>query len=172
MNGPGGSGGPGDSGGSGGPHPDRELRVSKIRNGTVIDHIASGQALNVLVILGINGTGDETVSVAMNVPSDRLGHKDVVKVEGRELSQEEVDVLSLIAPAATINIIRDYEVTDKHRVSRPDEVVGVLSCPNANCITTEEEPVETRFAVLDEGVRCAYCDTIIRENIADHIGVE
>lgn len=150
---------------------DRKLRVSKIRNGTVIDHIAAGQALNVLAILGIDGTGGETVSVAMNVPSDRLGRKDVVKVEGRELSQNEVDVLSLIAPAATINIIREYEVIDKSRVDRPEQVVGVLSCPNHNCITVESEPVDSRFEVLDDGVRCVYCETIIREDIASHIGV-
>ena len=151
---------------------DTELRVSKIENGTVIDHISGGQALNVLAILGIDGTSGEEVSVGMNVPSDRLGRKDVVKVEGRELSQDEVDVLSLIAPAATINIIREFEVAEKHRVSRPAEVTGVLSCPNANCITTENEPVDSRFEVLEEGVRCTYCDTIIREAIAAHIGVE
>ena len=149
-----------------------ELRVSKIENGTVIDHITAGQAVNVLAILGIDGTSGEEVSVGMNVPSDRLGRKDVVKVEGRELSQDEVDVLSLIAPAATINIIREFEVAEKHRVSRPKEVTGVLSCPNANCITTENEPVDSRFEVLEEGVRCTYCDTIIREAIAAHIGVE
>ena len=151
---------------------DQKLRVSKISEGTVIDHVTGGQALNVLAILGIDGSGGEEVSIGMNVPSERLGRKDVVKVEGRELSQDEVDVLSLIAPAATINIVRDYDVVEKHRVERPGEVVGVLQCPNRNCITTKDEPVDSRFAVLDEGVRCAYCDTIIRESIADHIHVD
>ncbi len=150
---------------------DTELRVSKIEDGTVIDHIAAGQALNVLAILGIDGTSGEGVSVGMNVPSNRLGRKDIVKVEGRELSQNEVDVLSLIAPAATINIVRDFDVVEKHRVSRPETVVGILSCPNANCISTANEPVESRFDVLDDGVRCAYCDTIIRESLAAHISV-
>lgn len=150
---------------------DTELRVSKIKSGTVIDHINGGQALNVLAILGIDGASGEEVSVGMNVPSNRLGRKDIVKVEGRELSQNEVDVLSLIAPAATINIVRDFDVVEKHRVSRPDEVVGVLSCPNANCISTANEPVESRFEVLDDGVRCAYCGTIIRESLAAHISV-
>ncbi|MBX0321441.1 aspartate carbamoyltransferase regulatory subunit [Halomicroarcula sp. F13] len=148
---------------------DQQLRVSKIRNGTVIDHITGGQALNVLAILGIDGTSGESVSVAMNMPSDRLGKKDIVKVEGRELSQNEVDVLSLIAPAASINIVREYDVVEKHRVERPSMVEGVLECPNHNCITTEDEPVESRFAVVDDGVRCEYCDTIIRDNLPAHI---
>ncbi|MFB6138267.1 MAG: aspartate carbamoyltransferase regulatory subunit [Halobacteriaceae archaeon] len=148
---------------------DHELRVSKIRNGTVIDHVPGGQSLNVLAILGIDGAGGETVSLGMNVPSDRLGRKDVVKVEGRELSQDEVDVLSLIAPDATINIIRDYEVADKHRLARPGRVSGVLACPNRHCITNADEPVDASFEVLEDGVRCEYCETIIREDIADHI---
>ncbi|MFB6118946.1 aspartate carbamoyltransferase regulatory subunit [Halosegnis sp.] len=150
---------------------DKQLRVSKIQNGTVIDHIPGGQALNVLAIVGIDGSGGEEVSVGMNVPSDRLGRKDIVKVEDRELSAEEVDVLSLIAPRATINIVREYDVTEKLRVSRPERVVGVLSCPNANCITTAGEPVESAFEVLSDGVRCSYCDTIVREDIAALIEV-
>jgi len=148
---------------------DRELRVSKIENGTVIDHIPGGQALNVLAILGIDGMGGEVVSIGMNVPSDRLGHKDVVKVEDRELSQSEVDVLSLIAPAATINIIRGYDVIEKSRVERPDRVSGILQCSNTNCITAGEEPVDPTFEVLDDGVRCIYCDTIIRNDLPAHI---
>jgi len=148
---------------------ERELRISKIENGTVIDHVPGGESLNVLAILGIDGTGGETVSIGMNVESDALGRKDVVKVEDRELSQAEVDVLSLIAPDATINIIREYDVVDKHRLDRPERVTGVLECPNHDCITSEDEPVETRFEVLDDGVRCVYCETIVREDITDHI---
>ena len=152
-------------------HPDHELRVSKIRNGTVIDHVAGGHALDVLAILEIDSNTEDVVSVGMNVPSDRLGRKDVVKIEGRELSQEEVDVISLIAPAASINIIRGYDVVEKNRVERPATVEGVLSCPNHNCITTDGEPVAPRFEVLDDGVRCVYCETIVREDLAAHISV-
>ena len=151
---------------------DHELRISKIENGTVIDHVTGGQALNVLAILGIDGTSGEQVSVGMNVPSERLRRKDVVKVEGRELSQHELDVLSLIAPEATINIVRDYDVVEKSRVDPPDRVVGVLSCPNPDCITNAGEPVDTRFNVLDGGnVRCEYCDEIVREDLSEHVGV-
>jgi len=125
----------------------------------VIDHVEGGQALNVLAILGIDGSEGYGVSVGMNVPSDRLGGKDIVKVEERELSQSEVDVLSLIAPEATINIVRDFEVVEKNRVTRPDSVTGVLSCPNRNCITNAGEPIDTRFDVVADGVRCDYCST-------------
>ncbi|RLG59636.1 MAG: aspartate carbamoyltransferase regulatory subunit, partial [Candidatus Hydrothermarchaeota archaeon] len=89
---------------------EKELRVLKIKNGTVIDHIEGGQALNVLKIIGIPKT---TVTIAMNVPSKKTGIKDIVKVEGRELKEEEVNKISLISPRATINIIRNYEVVEK-----------------------------------------------------------
>jgi aspartate carbamoyltransferase regulatory subunit len=151
--------------------PERELRVSKIRNGTVIDHIAGGQALNVLAILGIDGDEGVGVSIGMNVPSDKLGTKDVVKVEDRELSQGEVDVLSLLAPEATVNIVREFEVVEKKRVERPERVVGLLTCPNHNCITNADEPVESAFEVVDDGVRCEFCGEIVREDIGDHLAV-
>ncbi|MDS0298781.1 aspartate carbamoyltransferase regulatory subunit [Halogeometricum sp. S1BR25-6] len=150
----------------------KQLRVSKIRDGTVIDHLAAGQALNVLAILGIDGSGGEGVSIGMNVPSDRLARKDIVKVEGRELSQSEVDVLSVISPEATINIVRDYEVVEKKRVERPEEVTGVVSCPNRNCITNADEPVVSRFEVLSDGLRCGYCGDIVREGeVAENLDV-
>ena len=151
--------------------PERELRVSKIRNGTVIDHITGGQALNVLAILGIDGDEGVGVSIGMNVPSDKLGTKDVVKVEDRELSQGEVDVLSLLAPEATVNIVREFEVVEKKRVERPERVVGLLTCPNHNCITNADEPVESAFEVVDDGVRCEFCGEIVREDIGDHLAV-
>ena len=148
---------------------EHELRVSKIENGTVIDHVTGGQSLNVLSILGIDGTEGSVLSIAMNVPSGRLGRKDILKIEDRELSQEEVDVLSLIAPEATINIVRDFEVIEKSLVERPSRVRGILSCPNHNCITSSDEPVTPQFDVLPTGVRCAYCGTILRENLAEHL---
>jgi len=151
--------------------PDKQLRVSKIESGTVVDHITGGQALNVLALLGIDGSTGEAVSVAMNVPSDRLGRKDVVKVENRELSDTELDVLSLIAPEATINIIRSYNVIEKKRVERPDRVVAILACRNRECITNTDEPIDAKFEVLPDGVRCEYCGTIIREDLADHLAI-
>ncbi len=150
---------------------EQELHISKIGSGTVIDHIAAGQALNVLALLGIDGTTGEVVSVAMNVPSGRMGEKDVVKVESRELSQHELDVLSIIAPDATINIIRDYAVIEKTRVERPSRVSGVVECPNLDCITNTDEPVQSIFTVLDDGVRCEYCGTIVKEDISECLAI-
>ncbi|HEQ78210.1 MAG TPA: aspartate carbamoyltransferase regulatory subunit, partial [Euryarchaeota archaeon] len=95
----------------------KDIRVRKINRGTVIDHISAGQALNVLKILGITKEHPKiTLTVAINVPSKRIGVKDIVKVEGLELRGEEIDKISLIAPEATINIVRDYKVIEKKKV--------------------------------------------------------
>ena len=149
-----------------------ELRVKPIKNGTVIDHIAGGQALNVLKILGISGTTDATVSVVMNVESSKLGKKDIVKVEDRELKEEEVNRIALIAPDATINIIRDFLVIEKHLVDLPDLIIGVVRCQNPSCISNTEEPIESRMLVKTKNpvvLRCIYCEQPITDRIADYL---
>jgi aspartate carbamoyltransferase regulatory subunit len=151
---------------------ERELRVKPINNGTVIDHIESGRALNVLKILGIGSHTKTVVSVLMNVPSGAMGAKDVVKVEGRELEPEEVDTIALIAPRSTINIIRNYEVVEKYRVAMPKAVVGIIRCGNPNCISNSDEPVSSRFSVESASpvlLRCSYCEFVLDKNIADHM---
>ena len=150
---------------------EKEMRVRRIEHGTVIDHITAGQALNVLRILGVSGTTSAVVSVAMNVPSGAIGSKDIVKVEDRELEEEEVDRISLIAPNATINIIRDFEVIEKYRVDLPERLEGVVKCANPNCISNTNEPVISKFLVNKKPVelRCIYCDHVISEGIAEHL---
>ncbi len=146
-----------------------ELYVRKIKNGTVIDHIAAGLSLEVLKILKINRRGEDVVSVAMNVPSKKYGKKDVVKIENRELKPEEVDRIALIAPKATINIIRDYEVFEKKKVKLPDTIKGILKCNNPSCISNMREPIEPTFNVEHMEpvrLRCHYCNRFMeREDI-------
>jgi aspartate carbamoyltransferase regulatory subunit len=146
-----------------GSSPPRELKITPIRNGTVIDHIPSGLSLEVLSIIGVAEIDrDSTVSVALHVRSQKLGWKDIVKVENMELSSRKVNAIALIAPSATIAIIRDYKVREKRAVDLPDRVIGVLRCPNPNCISNQNEPVEPEFEVARRRpvvvVRCVYCE--------------
>ncbi|MDD3985863.1 MAG: aspartate carbamoyltransferase regulatory subunit [Methanobacterium sp.] len=141
----------------------KELKVKPIRNGTVIDHITANKALNVLKILGLPSK-EAAVTIAMNVKSSLMGKKDIVKVEGRELESREVDKIALIAPKATINIVRDYEIVGKSKVTLSNHVNGILKCPNPNCITNTNEPVTSKFSVMDMGplmLRCYYCERIM-----------
>jgi aspartate carbamoyltransferase regulatory subunit len=149
----------------------KELKVTPIRNGTVIDHIAVGMALQVVRILGIAERGaSSTVSVLMHVPSAQMGWKDVVKVEDRELEPREVDRISLIAPHASVNVIRNFNVEEKHPVTLPDEVVGIISCENHNCISNTSEPIESRFRVVCKEpvrLRCAFCEREMTDVLAN-----
>ena len=146
------------------------IGIQPIKNGTVIDHITAGNAVKVLHILGIPEISSSTVSVAMNVKS-MLGKKDIVKVENRELDPQEVDKIALIAPKATINIIRDFEVAEKHRVKLPREIVGIVCCSNPTCVSNFNEPVESRFIVIHEDpprIKCYFCERE-PEDIAERI---
>ena len=142
------------------------LRVSKIRDGTVIDHITAGHALDVLKILRITDNVKGVVTVGMNVPSKTLGLKDMVKIEGRELKSEEVDKIALLAPHASINIIRNYEVVDKQVVRLPDIIREAVKCANPACISNSKEPVKSTFYVDNKEplrLRCHYCGYIMEK---------
>jgi len=143
-----------------------ETKIPPIRNGTVIDHIASGQSLNVLKILGVNDHNiDSVISIGMHVPSSKTnGWKDVIKVEDRELDPATVGKIALIAPDATISIIRDYYVAEKFRVKLDDHIAGLARCSNPDCITNRGEPVTPEFHVEERNppkLRCVYCDRIL-----------
>jgi len=143
-----------------------ELYVSKIKHGTVIDHITGGHALDVVKILGITGREIGTVTIAINVPSKRFRTKDIVKIEGRELKPQEVHKIALLAPHATINIIRDYRVTKKQEVKLPKEIENIIKCANPACISNSNEPVRTRFYVDSEEpllLKCHYCGHIMEK---------
>ena len=145
------------------------LLISPIQNGTVIDHISGGEALNVLKIIGITGATTESISVATNVKSSKIGRKDIVKIENRELRKEEVDRIALIAPHATISIIRNFDVYEKKGVEIPAFLIGVVRCPNPGCISSTNEPVPSKFEVLPKGLHCLYCEWMITKDITSHI---
>lgn len=142
---------------------DRAYKVYAIQNGTVIDHIPTPQALQVVRILGLGNRG--ILTIGMGFASGRLpGGKDIVKIENRELSKAETDTIALIAPDATINIIKDSSVAEKWTISLPQSVAGVLRCPNPNC-ATNKLGAPTQFTLEDRGTityRCGFCERVTR----------
>jgi aspartate carbamoyltransferase regulatory subunit len=143
-----------------------ELRVSKIKDGTVIDHIMGGHALDVVRILGITGREKKVMTIAINVPSKRFKAKDIVKIEGRELNPQEVHKIALLAPHATINIVRNYKVVEKQRVHLPKMIDDIIKCANPACISNSNEPVQAKFYVdCDEPLvlKCHYCGYIMEK---------
>jgi aspartate carbamoyltransferase regulatory subunit len=143
----------------------KEIKITPIKNGTVIDHIAAGQALIVLKILGIEAGTNMIVSLVMNVQSQKLGKKDIVMIEDRELNEEETNKIALIAPQATINIIRNSRVVKKEKVHLPRIIEEILECQNPNCISNDErEPIKSKFVLENQkpiSIKCYYCGMII-----------
>ncbi len=143
-----------------------ELRVSKIKDGTVIDHISGGYALEVVKILGITGREKRVMTIAINMPSKRFRVKDIVKIEGRALNSQEVNRIALVAPHATINIIRDYKVVEKLEVKLPQTIEGTIKCINPSCISNSNEPSLPKFYVETEDplvLKCHYCRYIMEK---------
>ena len=112
-------------------------------------------------MLGISGSTSVPVSLVMNVPSKKMGSKDIIKVEDRELNQSELDRLALVAPDAHVAIIRAYSVAEKLTINLGEEVTNVVRCMMSNCITTNlREPLPHRLKVVSQDpleIRCHYC---------------
>lgn len=143
----------------------KELKIPKIKEGIVIDHIPPGMAVRILLKLidpEIWESGKYVVEVAINVPSKKYGKKDIIKIENIEIPEEKLKYMRLLAPYGTVNKIKDYEVVEKKKIGLPDEVEDILKCPNPNCITNDQrEPVVPKFKVIKKEypirLRCWYC---------------
>ena len=139
----------------------KELNVSAIRNGTVIDHIAQGQVERVLYILNLSVYEDQ-IYLGANLDSQKYGKKGIIKVSNKFFEPEEINKISLVSPTATMIEIRDYEVVKKEQVQIPNEIRKIVRCVNPNCITNHEN-VPTHFEVKDKSeiiLKCRYCEKI------------
>ena len=145
-----------------------KLMVEAIANGTVIDHIAPGQAMNILRLFNFLGKHNH-ITVGFNLRSGELGSKDIIKIADVTFSPSETEQLAILAPNATINNIKDYKVIDKYNLRLPLESVGAFSCPNSNCVTHMEKAAPPRFKIFKQGdqvmMRCHYCERVFTREV-------
>lgn len=133
------------------------MQVDKIEMGTVIDHIRAGKAAKVMKILGMGEDYPHRVAILINVPSKMMKTKDIVKIEGKIVSDESANMIALVSPGASINIIRNSAIEKKFTVALPGEVSGLGRCANPNCISAEG--AKTRFVMEEDGrYRCHFCE--------------
>ena len=138
----------------------KELLVTAIENGTVIDHIPADKTYDVANLLRLQEL-DTPVTIGYNLPSKKIGRKGIIKITDKFFTEEEISRLSVVAPKIVLNIIRNYEVVEKKTVETPDELRGIVKCNNPKCITNNE-PMQTIFNVIDKEkgiLKCHYCDT-------------
>jgi aspartate carbamoyltransferase regulatory subunit len=141
---------------------EKTYKVYSINDGTVIDHIPATKALKVIDILGLENEGILTIGIGFS--SHKMGRKDIIKIERKYLKKEETDKISLIAPQATINIIKDGQLKEKRKIELPREYLNIVRCLNPNCITAKAD-VKTRFKIVQTTplvLRCHHCERIVK----------
>jgi len=140
----------------------RPYKVYAIEEGVVIDHIPERKSLKILEILGLSTTHDSLITLGINLDSSKMGHKDVLKIENKELSKEELDKISLVAENASVSLIKDHKVIEKVQISVPSTVEGIIKCGNAKCITNNQ-PVVTVFEKISSKplkMKCHHCEKV------------
>ncbi len=139
------------------------MRIDTITNGVVIDHIESGKAMQIYNMLAL-GELDCPVAILKNVPSNKMGRKDIIKIDcAMEIN---FDVLGYISPNITVDIIRNGTLAEKKHIDLPEKLTNILECKNPRCITSVEQEIQHIFRLTDaEGrvYRCVYCDTAHQE---------
>ena len=128
----------------------KELKVNAIENGTVIDHIPSANVFQVISILNLATIHNE-ILFGTNLESRKMGNKGIIKVKNKFFAPDEINKIALVAPTATLIVIRNYEVVEKKHVSVPDQVEKIVKCFNPNCITNHE-PIPTRFSMPSSSI--------------------
>jgi aspartate carbamoyltransferase regulatory subunit len=145
--------------------PRKELKVSAIENGTVIDHIPARSVFQVMKILGLDEC-EEQILYGTNLESKKYGKKGIVKVANRFFESDDINKIALVAPTATLIEIKDYQVVIKKQVEIPGEISQFTRCVNPKCITNHED-IETRFSVVDKEelkLQCHYCEKVTTRN--------
>lgn len=141
------------------------IEVASIRRGIVIDHITAGKGLLIFNKLNLASLGYPVV-LLMNVPSGRMGKKDIIKIEN--FTDVDTAMLGLIDSSITVNVIESEHVTNKVRVAIPEEVKGLFACSNPRCISNTDSYVTPTFRLHDRqnsSYCCEYCDEITRANL-------
>jgi len=145
----------------------KELIVSAIENGTVIDHIPSNSVFQVIKILNLKNFENE-ILFGTNLQSKKYGTKGIIKVKDKYFESDDINKIALVAPSATLILIKDYQVIEKSNVEIPEFIDDIVKCFNPNCITNVEN-VATKFKVVSKDdviLQCHYCEkNTIKANI-------
>ena len=140
----------------------KELSVSALENGTVLDHIPAENVYKALDLLDLKDL-ESQITIGINLASKLHGKKGIIKIADKFFEDEELNKLALIAPKATVNIIQGFKVVEKKTLVTPSEVIGIAKCRNPKCVTNHQ-PIKTRFATIQNddkiSLKCHYCEKI------------
>lgn len=135
------------------------MNIEPIQNGVVIDHIEAGRAMQLYKLLNL-GSLDASVALIKNVPSKKMGKKDIIKIDAD--IELDFDVIGFVDPSATVDIIRNGVLVEKKSIALPEKLTNVIFCKNPRCITSVEQEIDHIFKLSDpdkKEYRCTYCET-------------
>ena len=139
------------------------MNIGQLRDGYVLDHITAGRGMDIYNLLKL-GNLDCTVAMIKNADSGKMGQKDLIKIG--QLMDLNFDVLGFVDPGITVNVVRDGHRAEKHHLSLPQTLTGVIRCRNPRCITSTEQGIVHQFRLTDSEkkvYRCVYCDTAAKK---------
>ena len=137
------------------------MHIDAIKNGIVIDHISAGRAMQIYDMLSLDKL-DCPVAILKNVPSKKMGRKDIIKIDCD--LQIDLNVLGYVSPSITVVYVRDGVVAEKKHIGLPERLTDIIRCKNPRCITVSESQLDAIFLLSDPAkhtYRCAYCETAI-----------
>jgi aspartate carbamoyltransferase regulatory subunit len=133
-----------------------------LENGTVLDHIPAKNVYKAIDLLNLRGV-ESQITIGINLASKLYGQKGIIKIADKFFEDEELNKLALIAPKATVNVIRDFKVVEKKKITMPNEIIGIAKCMNPKCVTNHQ-PIKTRFTTIAKGdeisLLCHFCEKI------------
>lgn len=135
------------------------MNIDLINSGYVIDHIKAGKSMDIFNLLELNKL-DCTVAVLKNVESDKMGRKDIIKIDS--LIDLNLDILGYLAPGITVNKVENKQRVQKIHLHLPKKIVNVIKCKNPRCITSTEPNLSHEFTLVNEykkAYACVYCES-------------
>lgn len=140
----------------------KELNVSALENGTVIDHIPADALFKVINVLRLDSIGERMITFGTNLDSKQYGKKAIIKIADLFFQESDINRIALFAPKAVLNVIKDYSVVEKKTITMPQQLCGIVKCQNPVCVTNNESVVP-RYEVVSSrptALRCAYCEKV------------
>lgn len=140
------------------------LNIGGLTEGVVLDHIKAGGSMAIYNYLNLEKL-DCSVAIIKNARSNKMGKKDIIKIEG--IPELDLDMIAVLDPTVTINIIRNGKIAEKRSLRFPMTVTGIIKCKNPRCITSVETALPHTFKLADpeKGIyRCMYCEQAFKRN--------
>ncbi len=155
-------------------YDEKKLVVDRIKNGTVIDHIPAGKAFLLVEILNLSK--NDKIMIGTNLFSEKMGKKDIIKVEDKEFTTEQIKSLAIVSRNITFSLIRNGERIKKTQVTLPQKINNIIKCPNDMCITVNEN-INSNFELVKikgkDKLRCLYCERMFKmEQMSKYINLK